>query len=94
MNGAEVAPYTEAETSRMALAFEAAWERLKDSGSVHAQPYQAERTRERIALKIIELVRQCPADVERLRDEAISQWGLLPKGLKLGPDAEAHATAP
>lgn len=74
----QIAPYTEEEAERMAQSFDAAWKYLKDSGSVFAQPHHIDRTRELLALKIIELVRPCPAEVIALRDEALAQLGFLP----------------
>jgi hypothetical protein len=70
--------YTDEEARLMGLAFNAAWDRLVESGSVYAQPYHAERTRELIALKVIELLRTGAPDVRRLCDQALSELQLSP----------------
>jgi hypothetical protein len=79
--------YTEDEARIMDLAFKAAWDRLLASDSVHAQPAHAERTRELLALKVIELLRRGAPDVQRLCDEALRELRLLaPCGQNSPPD--------
>ena len=57
---------------KMGDAFHAAWDLLVASGSVYAQPFRAEWTRETLARRIIETARGGEADVDRLRDDAIA----------------------
>jgi hypothetical protein len=70
--------YTDEEARLMGLAFNAAWDQLVVSGSIHAQPYRAERTRELLALKIIELLRRGAPNLQRLRDEALRELQFSP----------------
>jgi hypothetical protein len=70
--------YTDEEARLMGLAFNAAWDQLVASGSIHAQPYCAERTRELLALKMIELLRRGAPDLQRLCDEALRELQLVP----------------
>lgn len=59
----------------MGDAFRAAWDMLVGSGSVYAQPFRAEWTRETLARRIIEMARGGERDVDRLRDDAVAYLG-------------------
>ena len=65
--------YSPEEIERMSRAFEGAWDALVQAGSVYAQPYKADSTRERLALKVIDLIRQSTLDAEQLQFEALVQ---------------------
>src|SRR5262245_20391574 len=82
--------YTDDEARLMGLAFNAAWDHLVAVGSVHAQASRAEHTRERLALKVIELLRRGAPDVQRLCDEALSELEFM---LTCGQDAGVSQTA-
>ena len=87
----DTSPYTDEEARIMDLAFKAAWERLLASDSVHAQPARAERTRELLALKVIELLRRGAPDVQRLCDETLRELRLLPpSGRNSPPDGTSE----
>jgi hypothetical protein len=58
-------------TAAMQAAFQAAWRRLKDSGSVLAAPFKADLTRKVLALRIIATARSGEHDIDRLRDDAL-----------------------
>jgi hypothetical protein len=60
------------------------------AGSEHAQASRAEHTRELLALKVIELLRRGAPDVQRLRDEALSELQFLQVR---GQDARISQTA-
>ena len=80
----------EDEIGRMTQAFEGAWDILVACGSIYAQPFKATDTRERLARKIIELVRQLGPDIALLQSEALAQLKFTP-----GPAAPlATTTAP
>jgi hypothetical protein len=83
----EFATFSPDEAKRMSEAFDAAWQCLVDGGSVLAHPYQQNRNRELLALKIIELVRLTPPDVTELRDAALHALGFLPPGVECPPKA-------
>jgi hypothetical protein len=65
--------YSEHELERMTSAFESAWSQI---GGLISFPLSPEEMRERLALKIVSLVREVPADMCQLRDRAISELGL------------------
>ena len=61
----------------MAEAFHAAWQSLKDCGSVDAAPYKADRAREVLAMRIIATASGGERDVTRLRDDALTHLANL-----------------
>lgn len=69
--------YRDDEVECMSQAFHGAWDILVESGSVYARPFKADKTRELLALKIIELVRII-SDAELLQFEALAQLNFTP----------------
>ena len=55
----------------MSQAFQAAWDSLSQSGRVEAAPFRAERTREAMAKRIIELATNGERDPDRLREAGL-----------------------
>ncbi len=55
----------------MGLAFESAWQSLKESGSVYAADYRAASSRNLMACKILELARCGERNPTRLRAAAL-----------------------
>ena len=52
-------------------AFDQAWKAVQDSGAPFASEGQASATRERLALRIIEIAQLGEGDPNRLRDDAL-----------------------
>lgn len=65
-------PFSDDEATRMRLAFSAAWEWLQRS---ECEP--AFDLREKLACKIIEVVRQARPEVNELRNEALRSLGYM-----------------
>jgi hypothetical protein len=57
----------------MRRVFNAAWDELVASASIHAKPARADRTRETLALKVIALVQKGGRDFEMLKRQALRQ---------------------
>jgi hypothetical protein len=53
-------------------AFEQAWKRVEESGSIRAGDGHAEATRELLALRIIDIAQLGERDPNRLRDDALA----------------------
>jgi hypothetical protein len=68
---AEHEPFDPEAAEAMGLAFNTAWQSLLVSGSELASSGYAERTREEIALRIIETAQHGERDATRLRDDAV-----------------------
>lgn len=73
-----VKPFDPAVADNLGRAFDAAWERLEAVRSAYAQPPQAEKTRERLALRIVDLAKAGEYDPIRLRDAALAELHVEP----------------
>jgi hypothetical protein len=62
----------------MGRAFDTAWTRLATSDSTYAGPGLAEDTREKIALKIIELAGAGERELDGLVQRALAELGFVP----------------
>ena len=71
-------PFDPAVADNLGRAFDAAWERLEAARSAYAQPPQAEKTRERLALRIVDLAKAGEYDPIRLRDAALAELRVEP----------------
>ena len=56
----------------MSLAFDTAWRELLVTGSPLAASFNAEATREALALRIVRMARHGNHDLSRLRDDALN----------------------
>lgn len=86
--------YTDDEAALMGRAFDAAWQRLTESTSDVLEPSRVNETRELLGLKIIELIRQVPPDVDHLRDEALRQLGFVHTGTEYRASPQSEAPLP
>jgi hypothetical protein len=57
----------------MRRVFNAAWDELVASASIHAEPTRADRTREALALKVIALVQRGGRNFDMLKREALRE---------------------
>jgi hypothetical protein len=78
----KILPFTQHEafdpetTHVMALAFDGAWNSLRNTGHIGTAPFKAEATREHLAKRILELAQRGDRDPIRLQDYAVK--GLTP----------------
>jgi hypothetical protein len=69
---AEHKPFDPTIAEAMRTAFDSAWQRLMASGSTLASPSSADKTREALAMHIIDLAQRGEHDVNRLCDDAVA----------------------
>ena len=64
-------PFDDSEVRILVDAFDQAWKAVEDSGAPFASEGHVSATRERIALRIIEIAQLGERDPNRLRDDAL-----------------------
>jgi hypothetical protein len=69
---AEHKPFDPKVAEAMGVAFDTAWQKLLASGSTLASPSSADKTREALAMYIIDVAQRGEHDVNRLCDDAIA----------------------
>lgn len=82
------------ETARiMGLAFDTAWEKLLGAGGPLAASFNADATREALALRIVHMAQRGEHDLNRLRDDAVAfvQRRVTPRREFAAPNSESHS---